>query len=170
MDHIDVLRLGDVHVFANWALAPLGTLLQMRLGDQTIVGMRANYETDNGAPDALLVLGDEYKGVLITDAHLSGAALDVTSQLEIVAVNPWVFNCALVNPLPHGALLQYPDKRGLYFVWIKVQAGSGSGGVCVVSNDPNCPVGTGYSRLDKNKLIGVGEVGLRLRDNLFGKS
>jgi len=165
MDHIDTLRLSDVRLYDNWASAPRGTLLQMRVADQIIAGMRTSYPSGNGEPDAFLVLGGEHAGEMISDEYLRGvSALDVSSLLEIVAIRPAPFECAKVNQLPHGALLRYPD-RDIYFVWLTMQKGTGSGAVCVVSNDPKCPVGTCVPQLNKNRLIGIAtKVDLRLRE------
>jgi hypothetical protein len=168
VDHLDVLQLSDVRLYDTWTKAPLGTLLQMRVVDQIIVGVRTTYKVANGKLDALLVVGGVNAGELITDAYISGPALDVGANLEIIAIDPAPFETAPVQKLPPGSLLRYPDVDDIYFVWIKLYQGIGSGGVCIASSSSKCAVGTCYPHLDRSKLIGVAaKIDVRPRD--FGE-
>jgi hypothetical protein len=165
MDYVDILRFSDVRPLDVWTRAPIGAFLQLRIADQITAGMRTTYPAVNGEPDAFLVLGGKHAGEMISDEYLRGvAALDVSLLLEIVAIDPAPFQCATINQMPHGALLRYPDTD-VYFVWLMMQKGTGSGAVCVASNDPKCPVGSCYPQINKNRLIGIAsKVDLRLRE------
>jgi hypothetical protein len=166
MDHIDTLRLSDVRLYRPWTTAPLGAILQMKAIKEIIVGMRSRYKTANAVSDAIVVLGGDRAGELITDQYLVGAALDVSSLVELIAIDAVPFECREGVPLPQGASLRHAEKEGTYFVWTMVHGGAMTlGGLCVASDDKSYPIGTCDNELDKNKLIGVAQkTDLRLRE------
>jgi hypothetical protein len=167
VDHVDLLKLPDIRVFRNWRDAPKGALLQISFGGEIYVGMRTTYKVANGEPDALLILAGDDVGELVTDAYLSGPALDVGAELEIVACDPAPFETTNIPQLPAGALFRHLQYDAAYFVWIKLPDGHGlgRGAVCVLSDRPECPVGECYPQMDRTKLLGVApRVAVKLRD------
>ena len=153
MDHLDILALTELHWYDRWTLAERGALLQVRIRDHIRIGMRTSFQAANGERDGLVILGGDDAGVLVTEG-VDGPALDVSPLVMIVAVNPAPFERA-AHLLPRGALLRYAEQD-VYFVWVQMNGGNVTGGVCIQSDEQNVPVGTCYSKLTR-RVIGVAE-------------
>jgi hypothetical protein len=160
MEFLQILKLSDINIHNPWTNAPKGTILQMISGDGVVIGMRTTY----GEPDALIILAGKHAGELITDANLTGPALDLGElgeQVEIVACDPAPRLSATVEA---GFLCRHRTSPNVYFVWGKF-AGRSAGGVCVASDDPKSPVGECYPNLGQTTVIAIGRVDLRLRES-----
>lgn len=157
MERVSKLPLSSLRVHQKWRDAPLGAILQMKLPDgirtklagKTIIGMRTQLVTTNQTSNAIVVLGGEEAGILVTDHYLgdgvlseAGPALDVESQVEIVALDPAPFNCNDGLPLPPGALLRRIEGEKTFFVWTRVvETDITAGGLCLRSDGQGFTVG-----------------------------
>jgi hypothetical protein len=173
VDHISNLRLSDVRVFPTWTAAPLGAILQMKAGNAIVVGMRTQYVASNKTSNALVVLGGVGAGNLITDDCLgdgavseAGPALEVGSQVEIIAIDPAPFNCRAGLPLAPGALLRLSDREGTFFVWTSVnETDITAGGLCVASDQEGYNVGKCSQFKNRALLVGISQkIDLRLTE------
>jgi hypothetical protein len=170
MNHVDLLRLPDIRIFRNWRDAPKGALLQMSVLDQIIIGMRTTYQVADRDAALLIVAGDAAGVLVVPDARQIGPALDIGAKVEIVACDPAPFETRHTPQLSTGALFRHVRNDKVYFVWFIFPnehglGGVGSGGVCVASNDPNCPVGECVPDMDRTKLLGVApRITVKLRE------
>jgi hypothetical protein len=163
MNRLETLALDDIRLVTRWTLAPAGSLLQMIVDGETVIGMRTSYQVANGTPDALVILAGERVGQVMTE--ITGPALDVSEAVEIIVIDPMALSPSSGQIVQHGVVLTNPSATGLYFVWLMLGKGHGAGGLCIASQTPSLSYGSCYPALDQNKLVIVGaKVGVRLKE------
>jgi hypothetical protein len=167
VDHIAELALSDLKtVHGSWADAKKGAMLQLRVGDLTVIAMRTSYKFANGELAALAIIAGPQCGDLIiayADERPPPPAIDVTEHVALVAHDPAPFELGGVKP---GNLLRHADYPEAVFMWAAESAGlpPPRGAVCVSSNRADVRVGDCLHPIDGAKLSGLAQsIGFVLR-------
>jgi hypothetical protein len=160
MEKVDSVPLAKLKVFGDWTQAPLGALLQghdTSAGD-VILGMRCELKLSGVPLPCFLVLDGPNRGLLLEAGGVRGAALDVSSILEVR-----VADLALV-PLTqdffsvYGIVCEHGAGSGHFLVRAKMRSNARA---FVWLRDPsgNEPTGTAITEAVPDLLIvGVTEL------------
>jgi len=106
MPKIEKLNFDQIQYFERCSLVPHGEIIQTSFGDQTVIGMRTFYNDPMGGKEAILFIGGDDHGALVSLDQIGNApALVVTRITTLVAIEIVPFN-PNSQPPTVGNLLQ----------------------------------------------------------------
>ncbi|HEY1942789.1 MAG TPA: hypothetical protein VGH40_11760 [Roseiarcus sp.] len=103
--------------------------------------------------DALLIVSGSRAGRMYVGADLSGPAIDVSAQLEIIAVDAAPTTPAQGFQATPGMLMAYPTAPQVYFIWTTGENGEALGPVCVRTERTGPVVGECFPKLSWTDLV-----------------
>ena len=157
MKFIEKLALDQIKIFENWRSAPIGSVLQVRIGDEPVVAMRTSLPHGQRNVHALLVLSGGSVGLLMTGGQFEGPALDVSDLVEFVGETPAAFDVSNGPKLANGALLRFINHDRVYVCWYRTTDGNSEGAVCVASDFEDVPVGVCMPDMPMRGVIGAAD-------------
>jgi hypothetical protein len=87
-DELQRVLVDDLITYQTWEQAPIGGLVQTRIGDASVIGMRCRlYPAGKSPMDRLLLLRGEQRGQLL-NMSVDAPALDVSKLFDLVVERP----------------------------------------------------------------------------------